>query len=502
MKNLPIGIQDFRELRDNNYLYVDKTQEVYNLVTTGKYYFLSRPRRFGKSLLLSTMKYLFQGERTLFNGLWIEDKWNWETQNPVLHISFSSLGYKDLGLKEALLAELQVKAEEQGITLSQKGLTRRFRELFKKVAQKGKVVLLIDEYDKPLIDYLGKDIKQALAHQEILKNFYSVIKDSDNHIQLLFITGVSKFSKVGVFSDLNNLRDLTMSRRFGTICGYTEEELRHYFTEYAEQSPTPEYWAKIKEWYNGYSWGSGNYVYNPFSILNFFAEGEFQNYWFQSGTPTFLINLLQQHFYYDFEGKEVGSAAFERYDLKKLEIVPLLFQTGYLTIKEKIRNRYRLGYPNLEVKESMLQHLIGAFAHEEISASASMEHKLEEAFIQDDMDNMISLLNSLFAGIPHQLFEQQNERYYHALVHLLFSYLGIYIQSEVNTSRGRADAVVQTDTHIYIIEFKLDKSAKEALEQIKQKGYAEKHRHGNKTIKLLGINFSSKKKRVEEWLIE
>ncbi len=393
MKKFPVGIQNFRKLRENDLLYIDKTEDIYRLVESGNYFFLSRPRRFGKSLLVSTLEYLFLGKKEYFKGLWIEDKWNWNKTYPILHFKFSLLDYQNHGLEKALLMYVLQEADKLKVVLSKTTLKSCFAELLYKLYEKGEqVVILIDEYDKPLIDYLGVDEEKALEHQGILKNFYSVLKDSDLYIQFLFITGVSKFSKVGVFSDLNNLDDITLDPQHSNALGYTQEELEHYFNPYIlkicqEKALNKEqFMAKIKQWYNGYSWDGENYVYNPFSILSFFRKhGTFQNFWFKSGTPTFLINLLDKHLYYDFDGEEVGMIAFDNYDIKRLEILPLLFQTGYLTIKERKRNIYKLGYPNLEVKESMLQHLIGAFSHSNASESATTAYYTEQAFVNDDL---------------------------------------------------------------------------------------------------------------------
>ena len=504
MKELPIGIQDFRKLREGNFLYVDKTKEIEKLTRGAGYYFLSRPRRFGKSVLLSAMKYLFQGKRELFNGLSITDKWDWEKTNPVVHISFSSIGHHKLGLEKAIDLTLTKIGDQHGITLANTSIDQKLKKLLEELYnQEGEVVILIDEYDKPLIDYLGDNLEQALSNQKILKTFYSIIKDCDTYIRLLFITGVSKFSKVGIFSDLNNLRDLTTSRKFSTICGYTEEELHHYFTEYAEEEPTPQFWEKVRNWYNGYSWDAKTYVYNPFSVLNYFAEGEFNNYWFETGTPTFLIQLLKKEFYYDFNRVRTGKIGFNSYNIEELEPLPLLFQTGYLTIKHKDdRNIYTLGYPNDEVKESMLEHLIGAFRHGGVTRSHPIVMDLTDAFKNDDIENVISIINTLFASIPNQIFINKKEAYFHSVVYLAFQFLGQYIDAEVNTASGRIDAVLQTNTHIYVIEFKLDKGAKEAIQQIKDKGYADKYQHSKKIVKLLGISFGSKEKKVVEWLLE
>jgi len=362
MQKLPIGIQDFAKLREGGFVYVDKTKNIYELTSQGGYYFLSRPRRFGKSLLVSTMKELFSGNKELFKGLWIEDKWNWEETHPVLHIPFASLGYKSLGLEAALHRYLDKIIKHRGFDIQEESLSQKFEELLIALSQENEVVLLIDEYDKPIIDYLGGEIEQAKEHQQVLKNFYSVIKDNDRYLHMVFITGVSKFSKVSIFSDLNNLEDLTVGDYLtADMMGYTQEELEHCFAEYipptAEmlQMSREELLEEIRAWYNGYSWDGKCFVYNPFSILNFFKKRAFFNFWFQTATPTFLIELIKRKPYYDFDGMEVGLAAFESFDLDHISTISLLFQTGYLTIKSI--NEYQiavLGYPNREVKQSML----------------------------------------------------------------------------------------------------------------------------------------------------
>lgn len=364
MQKLPIGTQDFRVLRENDFLYVDKTRQIHQLITDGRFYFLSRPRRFGKSLTVSTIKEIFSGSRDLFKGLWIENNWDWAQQNPVIHLGFSSIGYQGLGLEQALLAAIEAVAESHGFVLKAEGLALRFKELLATLGTPKRVVLLIDEYDKPLIDYLEREKQsQAIENRQILKQFYSVIKDSDPYLQLVFITGVSKFSKVSVFSDLNNLEDITIDRRFGDLVGYTQEELEASFADYLPvvaqnlQVPQPALLNKVKEWYNGYSWHPGVSVYNPFSILNFFQKRTFGIYWFETGTPTFLINLLKERELYDLDGVQVDQLLFESYTLENLETYSLLFQTGYLTIKAIDEfGVFTLGYPNREVKESMLRH--------------------------------------------------------------------------------------------------------------------------------------------------
>ncbi len=504
-QRLPIGIQSFKKLREDNLLYVDKTQILYQLTTYGNYFFLSRPRRFGKSLTLSTLKELFSGSKVLFEGLWIYERWDWEAEHPVIHLSFSSIGYKTMGLADAINKALDNQADANGIKLLSKNYDQKFKELIEKLSGRNKVVLLIDEYDKPIIDYL-EDLAQAKENQQILKTFYSIIKDADPYIRLLMITGVSKFSKVSIFSELNNLTDLTIHPKFSTLVGYTHEELEHYFKEgfeeIADASSTTVSGLKnqVRSWYNGYSWDGKNFMYNPFSILSFFGAGQFQNYWFSTGTPTFLINLLKERNNYNIAPVEVGQAAFESFDLENIDTHSLLFQTGYLTIKSvESFGLYVLDYPNREVKDSMLQYLVAGFSHGSYSRSTPIVISLRKAFMENDLQKVISIINSLFKSIPSQIFIKEKEAYYHSVVFLIFEYLGQFIEAEVNTSDGRIDAVVQTPTHAYILEFKLDESAATAVQQIKQKGYLEKYANSDKKITGIGINFSSRQKCVSDW---
>ena len=513
LKKLPVGIQTFRKVINEGYLYVDKTKDIYPIVDGGGVYFLSRPRRFGKSMTISTLAAIYRGEKHLFEGLWIYDKWNWEKKNPIIHFSFNEIDYKYNSLEDSINKELDANLANYDIVLSENSLPRRFKEALEKLNEKlGRVVILIDEYDKPLIDYLAKEeIHIAKEHQKILKSFYSVLKSADEQIELLFITGVSKFSRVSIFSDLNHLDDITLDKRFSTLTGYTLEEILKYFPEWLaevhENFPEFSYedlLTQIKKWYNGYSWDGKKYVYNPFSILNFCNKHSFEDYWFKTGTPTFLINLLKERNAYNFDEIKINRNLFDNYDLDNLETRSLLFQTGYLTIKEidASNNTYTLGYPNQEVMEAMLTHLIGAFGNMSSLDTTMPIIQLKEAFLQNDLERVVKIIHSLFKDIPYELFKKQNELYYHALIHLVFNYLGVYAQSEVETSNGRLDAVVQTPTHIYIFEFKIDKTALEALTQIKTKGYAAKYHTVQKKIVAIGINFSSEIKGVESWEME
>lgn len=505
MQKLPLGIQDFRKLREDNLLYIDKTQDIYRLIDSGYYYFLSRPRRFGKSLLLSTLQEIFSGSKELFEGLWIEDKIEW-VKHPIIHISFNAIGYKDLGLERAIERELILIAQKYGFHLESEGISGKFRELLRKLASKGpKAVLLIDEYDKPIVDYID-DIITADKQRDILKNFYSVVKNSDAHIRFFFVTGVSKFSRVSLFSDLNNLEDITLIRRFATLTGYTQQELEHYFADYLEWITKVEgvhqetLKEKIKEWYNGYSWDGKQHVYNPFSILSFFKAEQFQNFWWHTGTPSFLIKLLRKGMHYQLEEVRAGESIFESYTLDNLEFRSLLFQTGYLTIHAKSNlGTYTLGYPNREVQDSMYQHLLGAFREDSSVDSNPIVEQIIHSLFEKNIPAFIKYVNVLFESLPYQIFIKNQESFFHAILHIALQLVGMRIESEVSTAKGRVDTVIHTKTYVYIVEFKLDQSADEALTQIRKQRYGSKYINQGKEVLALGINFSSEKKEVAEW---
>lgn len=369
----PIGLQSFSEVRGGNYLYIDKTEGVYNLVKEKKYVFLSRPRRFGKSLFLNTLKSFYQGRKELFEGLFIYDKMPFEA-HPIIHLSFDKLDYASIDLALLLKKELRHIAIENTLSLLGEGLKELFYELCEKLhAQTGKkVVILIDEYDHPILHFLEKlNYDKAEEMRETIRDFYSVIKSLDDHIQFFFLTGISRFTKVGLFSVLNNIDDISFQRKYATICGYTQTELESYFPEkIAEigQEQGLSYEAcveKIKVMYNGYSWDGIQRVYAPFSTLKFMSEMEFKNHWFTTGTPHFLLKLLSPKFQYQVEDIWVCESLFDNYDIRNLDPISLMLQTGYLTIKEKKEdNRYLLNFPNQEVREAFLQFLGGEYAYQ------------------------------------------------------------------------------------------------------------------------------------------
>jgi GTPase SAR1 family protein len=513
MKKLPIGVQTFKKMRENDYIYVDKTMFIQKIAQKGDNYFLSRPRRFGKSLLLNTFKELFLGNEKLFQGLWIHDKWDWSNIHPVIHLSFDAMDYIGLGLDKAIADKIKYWASEYNIKLSTRTFKAQFEELLQKLNQeKGKVVLLIDEYDKPIIDFLEKaELPQAHKNQKIMKNFYAVLKNSENYLRFFFVTGVSKFSKVSIFSDLNHITDLTMHPDFTTAVGYTQQELEFYFEEHLQaaqetlQMNRSVLLEEIRVWYNGYSWDGHNTLYNPFGILNFFDQKWFLNFWFTSGLPHFLSKIMKERLIFDVENTKTNIIELEKYDIDNLDLIPLLFQTGYLTVKSIDRSTRDmvLDYPNSEVRESMYSFMIDSIAKNEHRSGASITNRdLLKAFQEADLERVKALLNALLSGLPSETFDKKSEGLFHGLLHFVFQLLGMYIKSEVHSSRGRADSIVETSTHVFIFEFKFNRSAAEALTQIKDKKYADKYRVFNKTIIGIGVNFMSENKEIEGWETE
>ena len=507
-KRLALGHQEFSEVIGNNCIYVDKTENIYKLVTEGSYYFLSRPRRFGKSLLANTLKELFLGNKELFKNLWIYDKWDWEKSHPVIKISFSKIGHNVIGLEQAIYNQLSDIANNNNVTLEKKSYPEKFEELIIKLSKKGKVVIVIDEYDKPIIDYMD-DIPQAEKNLKTLKSFYSILKDADKYLRFLFITGVSKFSHVSIFSDLNNLEDITLNKNFSQIAGWTKEEVVKYFSNYIEEVAEfykdifPDIMTEIKKWYNGYSWDGLTRLYNPVSLMNLFKNQDFRNYWFSTGTPTMLMEIIKNQKFtaFDIENSYTSTEVLDKYDIKNLKLNSLLFQTGYLTIKsiDLRTRRIKLSYPNNEVAEAFSKHILTTLTNGNFDITQSLLFKIADSFSDNKIDKFIIHFNTLLKTIPYSIVEDK-EKYYHSLFYLVMKLTGYQIETEVLTIDGRIDAIIKTDNNIYVIEFKINQSAKKAIEQIKTKKYAEKYADDKRQIILLGINFDTEKKRVDDYI--
>jgi len=467
-------------------------------------------------LLLNTIKEIFNGNKELFKGLWIYDKIEWE-KYPVIKFSFSSIDYKSVGLSQAIKDELDKIANSQNIKLRSKTVGSKFRELIETLSEKtlpdgrqGKTVILIDEYDKPIIDYID-DIPKAEENRMILKDFYSIVKDSDSFIKFFFITGVSKFSHVSIFSDLNNLNDITLDKNYAVLTGYTQKELETYFSEYIEKVAIdyegifPDLMLQIKKWYNGYSWDGQNFVYNPFSILNFFYKRAFKNYWFSTGTPTFLMKLIKEKRYtaFEIENREIFESELNNYEITDISLIPLLFQTGYLTIKKtNLReNTLLLDFPNREVERSFSIHLLAELSTEKLDNTSTMLVDIIHSLKNNQIEKFIELINVLYKGISYTITDNK-EKYFHSIFYIIVKLLGFNIETEILTIDGRIDTVILTDNNIYIIEFKAGHDAKKALEQIKTKGYHKKYANDKRPKSLIGINFNIEKKCIDDFVIE
>jgi len=368
MRKYPIGLQSFKDIREDKYLYVDKTSLIHALIESGKYFFLSRPRRFGKSLLLSTIKEIFSGKKELFRGLWIEDQWHWERKHPVIHLRFSKMPYELIGLELAISQELDRLAKELGYSLEETNIKDKFTELIRKAASREKVVILVDEYDKPIVDFLD-EIPKAEENRAIFRSFYSVLKDADEYIRFLLITGVSRFSKVSIFSGLNNIEDISLSEPMNDLVGITQAELESNFEPELEALAKKfgveykEILEETKYWYNGYSWTGPHTLYNPFSLLLLFKQQRFDNFWFETGTPTFLVKALKQQKEYQFDRVNAILTELGSFDFNNPVSEALLFQTGYVTIKHYNQKSgiAELGYPNKEVENSLKDALLSTY---------------------------------------------------------------------------------------------------------------------------------------------
>ncbi|MCS7035961.1 MAG: AAA family ATPase [Saprospiraceae bacterium] len=524
LKKLPAGESNFPAIREGNWLYVDKTEEIYRLVNAGKYFFLSRPRRFGKSLTVSTLKALFEGRRELFEGLWIHDHsdWDWNQKHPVISLSFNGLDYINQPLEVALAKEVERKAALYGLHLRETTSKERFKELIIALGQTERVVVLIDEYDKPINDFLD-NYEKADTHRDLLGNFFGVLKADDVAacLRFVFITGVSKFSKVTLFSELNNLTDLSQHDEFGTLVGITQSELEEHFGQHIERLaqktglPHEAVLDKIRYWYNGYTWDGRNFVYNPFSLLGLFGSGTFKNFWFTSGTTGWLARKMRDTGVNvaELEGMVVRENFFDKFEIRHLDPTVLLYQTGYLTIKEIIREdveqTYRLGFPNYEVRTSLMDSLLQAYADMPVSAVGTLMQQIRAALVEHNLPEFIALLRSIFANISHRLLKQYVESddlklweaYYQTVIYLALHLTGGPVACEVQTNRGYIDAVAETPRHIYVMEFKVGAAA-EAMQQIKERGYHEAYLHRGKPVTLLAVGFDAQTRNIGDWAEE
>jgi len=531
-RKLPIGTQSFKVLRENHYLYVDKTEYLFRLVNSSRVYFLSRPRRFGKSLFLSTLEAYFLGKKELFKGLYLENAEEAQAEQeqraawqeyPVLYLDFNAKNYSDtkalIDILNLHLNEWETQYMVPAIAGAPEDRLRLLiSALFKRTGKK--VVILVDEYDKPLLQTMGVNEELNEEYRNMLKAFYSVIKTCDQYIRFVFLTGVTKFSKISIFSDLNNLKDISMHENYAGICGITQAELEKNFQPEIQalaQRQQLEYShaiTELKQWYDGYLFHpAGEGMYNPFSVLGAFDAKEIKSYWFGTGTPTFLVNYLKETYYNipDLDGNvQLNEAGLETYRAVAEDALPILFQAGYLTIKDysKESRMYRLGFPNDEVRYGFLYNLLPAYSSVPFGQTGVSVWRFVEDIRKGDVDGVMERMQAIIAGIPYDNFSEEKvhlrEQNYQTAVYLIFALMGQFVQTEVHCSTGRADCIVWTADAVYIFEFKLsgNGTAEDAIAQIKKKKYDETYQTDGKKIVLIGSSFDEQTRTIKDWKTE
>lgn len=515
LQNLPIGIQDFESLRNDGYLYVDKTALMYKMTSTGRYYFLSRPRRFGKSLLISTLKAYFLGKKGLFKGLAVEQletQWN---VHPVLHLDLNTSKFVEKNvLQKKLDSALTAWEKIYGRADNNDDLGVRFENVIRCAYEKTgqRVVILVDEYDKPMLQAIGKPELQD-EYRATLKGFYGALKSMDGCIKFAMLTGVTKFGKVSVFSDLNNLNDISMDSRYYNICGIDQNELSSQFRPYIEHLAqslnisVDAAYAEMKKRYDGYHFSeSTDGMYNPFSVLNTLYQEKFGSYWFETGTPTYLVELLKAHNYnleHMATGEEVEADTLNSIDSTSTNPIPVIFQSGYLTITgyDERFGLYKLGFPNEEVREGFMRFLMPHYTPVETGKTGFQIMNFVREVEAGKIDDFMARIKSFFANTPYELVRDL-ENHYQNVLYILCNLCGLYTHAEYHTSQGRIDMTIETSDYVYIFEFKFNKSAAEAMQQIKANNYAEPFRASGKKIVLIGANFNNELRNIDEWVAE
>lgn len=514
-KIYPIGIQNFEKIRREGFFYVDKTALIYQMIKTGSYYFLSRPRRFGKSLLISTLEAYFQGKKELFEGLAMEKLEKDWIKYPILHIDLNTEKYDTPESLENKLNRNLVEWEKKyGAEPAETSLAMRFEGIIGRACeQEGQsVVILVDEYDKPMLQAIGNEELQK-SFRNTLKAFYGALKSKDGCIKFGILTGVTKFGKVSVFSDLNNLDDISMQQNYVEICGVSDRELHENLEvelhELADSQGLTyeEVCEELRKKYDGYHFTHNSIgIYNPFSLLNTFKYYAFGSYWFETGTPTYLVELLKKHHYnlQRMAHEETSAEVLNSIDSTSDNPIPVIYQSGYLTIKS-YDNRfgiYRLGFPNLEVEEGFIKFLLPYYAANTNAVESSFEiQKFVREIEAGDYGSFFRRLQSFFADTPYELVRDL-ELHYQNVLFIVFKLVGFYVKAEYHTSEGRIDLVLQTDQFIYIMEFKLEGTAEEALQQINEKHYAKPFETDGRKIFKIGVNFSLKTRNIEKWIVE
>ena len=510
----PIGIQQFEENRLGDWIYVDKTAHIYNLATGGKYFFLSRPRRFGKSMLLSTLEAYFQGKKHLFKGLAIEQLETEWAEHAVLHIDLNAKPFQKVeDLYDLLNDQLTIYEKMYDSVAVDKSPEGRLRQLIRAAKQKigRNVVVLVDEYDKPMLQAIGNEELQT-EFRNALKAFYGVLKSADGDLRFAMLTGVTKFSKVSVFSDLNNLNDISMDDRYNEICGISQQELHDVFDEeigklaIANEQSKEEAYDTLRQRYDGYHFcPNASGMYNPFSVLLALQKREYGSFWFSTGTPTYLVQLMKEA---DLNPSALSGYEASASELDSIQIcvdnpIAVLYQSGYLTIKgyDSRFKVYTLDYPNDEVKEGFVNFLVPYYTYSKSVNHATIIGQFVKSMERGDAEHFMELLQSFMAGIPYELVRNL-EVHFQNMVYIIIKLMGLYVQAEYRTSRGRIDLLIATDKYVYVIELKLDGSAEEALAQINDKDYALPFTADGRKVIKIGANITSATRNIERWLVE
>ena len=509
-KRLGIGIQAIEHFREGNLIYVDKTEKIHEFMQEWGYPFFIRPRRFGKSLLLSTLAAIYEGQKAKLEGTWIEDKIDWQAiKRPVLRIDFTMIEYNACSLEQGLKNYFHPIAQKLGIDIENLTAKDLFKQSIEKLAEEKEIVILIDEYEMPVTDFVGKDVVKMQENIDTLKKFYGTMKGMSMHVHRTFITGVSKIGQLSILSDLNMLNDLTLDERFTTMFGYTEAELRHFYADYITEGAQKykcseeSFLARIKQHYNGYSWDgiAENKVYNPFSIVNFFQNFKFRDYWFGTGTPTVLVRGARQEqiTLNDLDHLEVSGNLLENANLTRFYSISLLFQAGYLTIKKAFQEDiYELGFPNQEVRNAFSSYLLAEYmASDWAKMDTTISHKLRMCLEREQITAAFQVFIPVIQSTGYDI-TKHTEGYFHTIMHVLMYSTNVCVFSELQSLQGRLDTVAITSKTVYIFEFKINSTAEIALQQIKSQGYDQRFRLAEKNLYLIGVNFLTKDKKITE----
>jgi len=512
-RRYPLGIQTFSEIIEENYYYVDKTAVIHEMTSTYKYVFLSRPRRFGKSLLVSTLASYFRGEKELFKGLAMEKLEKQWKKHPVIHLSLASVKEIETDkIVESIGNRLRDIEDRFGIKRKSNGLGDRLSDIIQQTTEQygEKAVVILDEYDAPLLNVLH-DEERTKEVRQLMRTFYSPLKDCDPYLRFVFITGISKFSQLSIFSEINNLKVISMMPEYSTLCGFTQQEIEDNFPDgirrlaEKEELSVEQTLDKLRRTYDGYHFAADSPgVYNPYSIINALSDGAVQNYWFSTGTPSFLVEMIHK-FNADIsriDGSEAEAPEFDAPTEDMKSILPLFYQSGYITIKkyDSQFDVYTLGFPNKEVRDGMMRTLYPYYITPNTDGRASVLMKISKGFIYNDVDSSMQTLQAYLESIPYQ-DSHFDENHYTQMLYVIFSLLGLHVDSQVRTAKGRLDIVIKTDDHVYVMEVKLDRPAQEAIEQIDTKNYLLPYTLDGKSLTKIGMSFSTEERNVTEWII-